>query len=333
MSLLGPEVTSSPLFAKIQASYVGKNFEEAEELIKAADNPDDAQAIYDLVFKTVHSNCWLAFLKNPHLNHVLWYNPLNNIVRRLEAGLKLRDKTLTLNMNRILLLIVHNDEWCRTLSYRYFIDFVPLSKPLAAYMVTKPEFLIHLHYTHFSLLINKLPDLTNKLLETLDDMILNEEEHTERVIAILKWLLINDAVARNMILSSPKLSNILDQLFFDFEDDRIFVLEVLKQPELCHQWLESDDAYQHPLLRLKDYHELAKHYMLRNTPLSKQYITLAGSLLEQELSAVIDELEAMKIEDAQESFLSYTPAIDLAISANQQQPTTLLKNDKPKNKL
>jgi hypothetical protein len=321
MTLIGPEVTISPLLAKIQESYAEKNFKQVEDLVKSATDQRDAQAMYDLVFRTVRANCWIAFLKNPNLNHVIWHRPLVDIISRLETRLKLGDKTVTHNSNLILLHIVRNEQWCRTLSYRYFIDLVPLSKPLAIYMVSRPEFLLHLHYPHFSLLIAKLPSQAIKMLETLDEMILHEEEETDRVIAILKWLLVNDKVARNILFLSPKFSDLLEQLFLEFEDDKFFALEVLKQSELCHRWLKTEDAYQHPLLTIHDYQELACHYLL--TPLSMQYITLASSLLNQEFNAVVDGLATMRIEDVKSPSLSYTPANE-AFSINQQQTSPVL---------
>lgn len=300
MSVAGPAVTVSSLLAKIQASYEKKDFTKAEELIKQADDPSDAQAIYDVVFKTVRTNCWGAFLKNRHLKQVIWHRPLIDIINRLITRIKLNDEKVTQNANRILLQIVQNKDWCRMLSYRYFIDFATVSRPLAVYMVSKPTFLKHLHNTHFSLLLKKLPDLAVHLIETLDGMILDDEDYTDWVVGILKWLLVNDATARNIMLSSDNFNDLLEQLFIEFDEDRFFVIEVLKQTELCRRWLKSAEAYQHPLLGIKDYQDLAAHYKSNDIILSMQYIALAGRLLEEELGAVINKMSSLSI--------TYTPA-------------------------
>lgn len=326
MSQHGPEpvTTVSPLVAQIAACYAQKKYQETAVMIAAVDDVDIAEAIYKCVFRNVQPACWIAFFKNTYLNQFLCYPHLVNIVKRIEAALKNAKEPLVLqSANKMLLTIVHNEEWCRTLSYRFFIDLVALSKPLATYVVSQPAFLMHLHYPHLSWLIAVLPDLAEHLIETLDSVILADEQHTDRAIAMLKWLLIQDEKAKIIILSNERFNDLLEQLFIEFEEDRLFAMDVLKNPRLCQQWLETVDAYQHPLLNRDDYRELALHYLLNNEKLSMQYVRLAGELLEKELlnnlEALTSEMAAMQIDEITKTSATYTPAREILMDVESEQ--------------
>jgi len=335
MLQLGPEpvMTVSPVVAQITACYMQKKYHQTAAIIAATQDMDVAEAIYNCVFRIVQPGCWIAFLKNDNLNHFLCYPQLLNIVKRVEIALKnSKDPLVVQSANKIFLTIVQNEEWCRTLSYRFFIDLVPLSKPLAVYIVSQPAFLLHLHYPHLSLLIAKLPALASHLIETVDSVIFDDEEHTELAIAMLKWLLVQDEKASSIMLSNGQFNDLLEQLFIEFEEDRVFALEVLKRPNLCQQWLKSDDAYVHPLLKPDHYRELGLYYVLFNEKLSLQYVRLAGSLLEQELFDLINKMELLKIQDVTENDATYTPAKEMASAPQHLQSNTIsLLKDTPRN--
>lgn len=291
MSLSGP-------LSELTQHYQAKEYEKAAEIIKGIKDTAQAAPIFQLITKTVNVDTWLAFLENDSLNNLLYHHELTLMLGKvlvtstsLNGFIKKQvnddsRNTVVLKqkkLNRLLVAFAKNETWCRTMSYRFFLNFVPLNPFFASYIANSQKFLRHLDHYHINLLLTMIPDKTAEILTAIDSLILEDEEVYEWAIGILKWLIVHNARAQREILQE-NYADSLEQLGLEFEDNSAFAVEVLQTPFLCEHWLGiKDKPYQHEQLTHKDYKRLMDHYLPRNPELGLKYTQLFNEAAQREL--------------------------------------------------
>ncbi|MGE3318237.1 MAG: hypothetical protein AB7I18_02985 [Candidatus Berkiella sp.] len=291
---------SGPL-GELTQLYHAREYQKAAEVIKGIQDRAHAEAVFQLITKIVNVDSWLAFLKNPHLKPFIYHHELTlmlNKVMVISVALKsfmkkklsndsCEVKRKQANMCTLLVAIVENDDWCKVMSYSYFIAFVPHNPLFASYIANSSQFLRHLDFYHINLLLTKLPRKTSEILTTLDTLILQDEEVSEWVIAILKWLIINNANVQREIFQES-FTDCVEQLGLEFEEDVAFAIEVLQTPFLCERWLGiKDQPFMHEKFTFKDYKRLMEHYLPINPALGLQYAELFHVAAKGELHEMV----------------------------------------------
>jgi len=323
---------SGPLFELTQ-HYQAKEYEKAAEIIEGIKDTDYAAAIFQLITKTVNVDTWLAFLKNPYLNRFLYHPELTLMLNKalvtstsLNGFIKKMDKSDSRNMvvlkqkklSTLLVAFAKNETWCRTMSYRFFLNFVPLNPFFASYIANSSKFLRHLDHFHISLLLTMLPRKTVEILTTVDSLILEDEEVSEWAIGILKWLIVHNTSAQKEILQEC-FADSVEQLGLEFEDNAAFALEVLQTPFLCEHWLGiKDKPYQHEKLTHKDYKCLMDYYLPSNPELGLQYAQLFNEAAQRELEKTQDRGERFEEMELAQDYPSLIVVVNSSVQDDAQ---------------
>ncbi len=288
---------------------------------------------------------WITFLEEQYLSDGLEHKQLTFIFETaIEERKRASDQDIRALWDEVILSIAGNPKWCQALSYRYFLDYVENSFRLAEYIVKTPTFLIHLDYYHIDLLLEKLPTLyVPQVLRTFDNLLQDDEENFEKVICALKWIFIKNPTVRKCILTKPKFGFSSDQLLLEFENDKLFAIDVLKNESLCENWIKQGflSACSHPLLKNQDYQALALHYKFKKNPvLSSQYLKLVPNPQVDESTRPLTQANlagsSEKVEDGDDFILEdiptpisveFTQLYQLAQIATQQDSTTAMEKE------
>ncbi|MCS5710375.1 hypothetical protein [Candidatus Berkiella aquae] len=335
MSLSGP--FSLALFKQL---YQLKQFRAAATLLSHATNIKEAKEIYELITKTIQTNCWQSFLSNPHLNPFIYHDELCEMLERLLKAMvrELKSAQLTdfdraqhvvRNLQQTVVLIAKNPQWCRVLSYSYFVPLISTNPFLAHYVTTDPNFFVHLDSVQIAKILALEPFKARNLLLRINSLIFNDEENAHWAEDTLRYLLVRNLEAQSMMLEKVQFHDFLEITFLYFEENRAFAMEVLKNKLLCREWLKCNEAYKHPLLTAQDYIALSKWHA--NDPgLSAQYVRLST----QSMKNVIENMQMLTLSESTEAEL-LTPANTMIVemkpvvnAEKQKEPLQVNKGDK-----
>lgn len=253
-----------------------KKYYIAEKAIKQFTDPNYALKIFEAI-KMVPL-CILAFLNNPHLREQLTFIELRNLIIRVQKQLSIlqKSKKSIISLEEITVTIVKNPQLCRILGYRFYLDFVKNDALLANFIINSADYIVNLDYTHIDRkLINALPKCAPQILSTIQTVLQSKGNHYEWALNTIKWLFINNAIAKNLILNDFIFLDIHFELQEAFYKDRLFAVEVLKDPQLSSFiGVPSSTVYAHPLFKTEDYFYLSQHFENRHPSLAEQYLNL-----------------------------------------------------------
>jgi hypothetical protein len=247
----------------------------AVEKILSEQDPSQAPSLFKQVFTQQEPRLWAAFLQNEILRVILFNTNLKKILNAVKEKLS---KDVVDNREvweKILVLIAQNPNWCRELSYSYFIALAAVSPCLRDYITTTESFCTHLEPFHIVVLATEFPNNLDKLIQTLLEVLIDGKCDDKQFWAktALKRLVILSEDARIKISCNLEYRFILLVLKEEFKIDRFFAKEVLKIPYLVKIWLGRNEliAYKHKLLTNKDFKELSDGYKYISMRISQTY--------------------------------------------------------------
>ncbi|MBS0288391.1 MAG: hypothetical protein JSR17_13935 [Proteobacteria bacterium] len=276
MSLPGPTIE------RINNLIESKDFTALRKALKGYNDASLQMAlqIKELVFKKLMASCWLTFLENKQLSEALEYRDLIDIVKRAYDSLQkdIISVAARKNLEGMLVTIASNPAWCRMLSYRFFLDYLPFCPALTEFIVYDEDFIKHLDFVHIDVLMRFLSDEQMvAILEYLDELLQNPKspQHAWAKIVLKHLFKCNDKV-RLMIINSEILSYSNQWLKQEFFQDKELALAVLKMPQFCHQWLGIglEQPYMHPLFEKDEYKALIDALMAGHPGLAFEYINM-----------------------------------------------------------
>ncbi len=154
----------------------------------------------------------------------------------------------------VILTLAQNSYWCRTLGYPTYLKYTHLNAQLAQHIVTK-DFLVHLEPYHVGKFLRAQPIYSNDVLDSLLNI---QEDNSKKgwVDEVLKSI-VKHVSAQNFKVE--KYRAFVTRLHELFASDRIFAKMVLKNINLCTQWIGNGAmvAYKHPLFTDADFEELS----------------------------------------------------------------------------
>lgn len=312
MSLVGAVkfqelASSNSISAQVHSLIEEKKFNQLHELIKGCRKSSYAPEIYQAIFGHWLPRCWLTFLRNPRLNATLEPKHLIEIVGKAHSAIcneKLAQEHKKY-YHLVLVAMARNAEWCRMLSYSFFLDYVSTSKPLLEHAIYDIEFMTHLDYTHMCKLFNFITeaDEQNVVLEYLEDLLDNNKSSLHRwALEAAKYMFIHcQGLDKTLLASSCE--TMIEKLKSAFMNDKLFAVNVLKRPHLYPFFdLAALQAKQHPLLDLEDYQEIMLHLQKAEPVLALDYALQITTPIQQAYISVsmVAGMTALTFTDTQE---------------------------------
>jgi hypothetical protein len=209
---------------------------------------------HDLVkiFYMPHPILWRAFLLNNVLNRILFHTNVKWILNSVKEELSKKVVDNSNEWEKVLVSIAQNPNWCRELSYSYFISIAEVSSRLRNYIMSTESFCTQLAPFHIGVLATKFPYNVDKLIQTLLEIFKDEKSKDKQLwaMASLKRIIILSHDARVKITCSLEYLTILRMLKEEFKTDRFFAKDVLNIPYLVKMWLGRNElfAYKDKLL-------------------------------------------------------------------------------------
>jgi len=238
------------------------------------------------------------------------------------------------NLQQTVVIIAKNSQWCRVLSYSYFVPLISTNPLLANYVTTDPTFFVHLDCVQTEKILRREPHRVFNFLLRINSLIFNDEENASWAENTLRYLLLQNQEAKELMLNKHQFYDFLELNFLYFEENRSYAIEVLKDRLLCLEWLKCAGAYEHPLLKPQDYIVLSKWYA-GDADLSAQYAHLAT----QSMKDVIDRMQMMTLSELTEDDLSPPTNSTIVVrqpsiinDENKEEPNQGYKKEEP-NKL
>ena len=313
MSLTGThQVQTSPssdnTLENIKNLLMQKNFQKVRLIIASCTEEKFAAGIYNEIFPKMLPGCWLAFLQNPNLNHVLGPRELISIMNASNAAVSHQNTNQAKKkyFHLVMVAIARNTNWCKMLSYRFFLDYILNSKDLLEHVIFDLEFMTHLDYVHMAKLFDLITEVDDQkvILEYLDD-VLDGSYHYQWALYAIEYMFIHCPTMCEKI-SQFQCETITAKLQAAFLQNKHFAISVLKNPQLYAFFgIESTEAYQHSLLNMNDFKEIAMHFKKSDTLLFTKYAIIHVDLAAKECQA---SLETLTIKLSQE--LVITPSFD-----------------------
>lgn len=241
-----------------------------------------AEAIWKKLSHLFNTECWTAFLMNPHLNIHLTASDIKLILALTRRQYQGADASTTFELNEIVMLIAKNPRLCTMIGYDYLIPFVVHSATFASYS-TEETYFKHLSDRQLVSLMKRLYAHpfsvfhVNSLLHSLQTILANDRTRCQWALNAIKgtFMQIQDEV----ILLSTGFTLISSALKAEFDLDADLALTVLKRPKLCQHWIQQGYhcAYRHPKFTTTHFLALSAHYSETNPELSTAYEEFALS--------------------------------------------------------
>lgn len=174
----------------------------------------------------------------------------------------------------VVLTLAQNAYWCRTLGYATFLKYCHQNLHLADYIATE-TFLLHLEPYHVGEFLREHPNYSNDVLDSLLS-IQAEGSKQAWVDGVLKCI-VKHVCAQNFKVEKYKA--FVTRLHELFASDRFFAKMVLKNTDLCTQWIGHGKmvAYKHPLFTNADFEELSAFFERnRFVSIARQYREFAN---------------------------------------------------------
>lgn len=308
---------AQPTLASIEVLISKNKFKAAFVVIAAYSNSADAQRLWKIVYQTFNLHCWLAFLRNPHLNSCLNIDNLRAIMWATKLKLKESDTIdpARFEIHEVMPTIAQNQTWCGMLGYGYFLNYVQYDYMLAEYIVNHIEFVIHFSEVQVAKLVEKAPMYISEVLTLLQSVLQNDMEHVNWALKALKLIFVNIKGTADLMCWGPSFRAISSALLLEFETDADFALEVLKNKKLCTFWVNKGfpNAYKHPLFNAYHFMMLEEHHLKTHPKISAQYHYFVEESLVQitnQLKITDAELDEILLEPVPETYL---PSVEVSL--------------------
>lgn len=296
------------ILAQIHNFIAEKKFKELYAFIKDSKQASFAGAIYQVLFANWLPGCWLAFLRNPHLNTIIEQKHLIAIIGKASEAI-CHEHLAQENKkyyHLVLVAIARNAEWCRMLSYRFFLNYVSMSRPLMEHVIYDIEFMTHLDYVHMGMLFDQIidPEEQNVVLEYLEELLDGKSPLHGWALESVKYMAIH-CHDFNRKVQAAECETIMKMLTLAFHNDRFFASEVLKRSHLYQLFdLADQQAYLHPLLSMDDYVEIMMYLREKAPMLAYHYSLLEPSRViqeEQSSEIIVEGMMALSLSDRAQS--------------------------------